>query len=88
MAKKLMNRTGTNEGRLEKGGHECFRDVHEHEVMRREWNRCWRQNWSGVQSAHTYTYMCTHTHTHAHGHADLCYPATDSAGGPDTRGTP
>lgn len=49
-------------GRLEKGGHECFCNVHEHEVMRREWNCCWRQNWSGVQSAHTYTYMCTHTH--------------------------
>lgn len=76
------NRTkGENE---EKGGHKCFCDVHEHEVMRREWKRWRRQNCSGVQS----TRARTRTHTHARGHADLCYPATGSAGGPDTRGNP
>lgn len=86
--RKLMSwRGGANstEGENEeKGGHECLCDVHEHEVMRREWERWRRQNWSGVQS----TRVRVHIHTHARGHADLRYPATGSAGGPDTRGTP
>lgn len=66
--------------RREKGGHECFCDVHEHEVMRREEKRCRQQKWSGVHP--------THTLTHAHTHADLGYPATGSAGGPDAKGNP